>query len=154
MDLSAASSDWIFASTSGDMIKSDSPSENIRIHESRGYFNLDLSGASVGASLNPFAADDVGGKEPVKSSDGYDKEHGGDSGGLGFAVPVHGLIMSLAFLIGFPAGAVLIRLGNLKSLVWVHAGLQLLTYVGVLLGAALGLYVARRGASRVSLMMA
>lgn len=141
MDLTSESTSWIYASTSGEVIKSNSPSEGIRYHEKRGVFSLDLSKASVGASLNPFIA------SAPSISEGSDTNE--SSGGLGFAVPIHGLMMSLAFVIGFPLGSILIRLASMKGLVWIHASLQLLTYIAGFLGAALGVYVANRGADQV-----
>ncbi|KAL9127441.1 MAG: hypothetical protein Q9217_003678 [Psora testacea] len=53
--------------------------------------------------------------------------------------------MCLVFVIGFPLGAFLIRLCSFRGLVWIHAGVQILAYLGALLGLALGIYIGIKG---------
>ena len=51
--------------------------------------------------------------------------------------------MCLAFVIFFPLGAFVIRLGGRsKGVVYVHAGIQMFAYVMALTGLGLGVYVA------------
>ena len=54
----------------------------------------------------------------------------------------HGTIMCLAFVIFFPAGSFMIRLGRFKGVVYVHAGIQLFAYMMAVAGMGLGIYVA------------
>lgn len=54
----------------------------------------------------------------------------------------HGTIMCLAFVICFPAGSVLIRLGHFRGVVYVHAGLQIFAYVMALAGMGMGVWLA------------
>ena len=58
------------------------------------------------------------------------------------ATIAHGTIMSLAFVIFFPAGSFVIRLGKFKGTVYVHAGIQMFAYMMALAGLGLGAYVA------------
>lgn len=53
----------------------------------------------------------------------------------------HGTIMCLAFVIFFPAGSFVIRLGRFKGVVYVHAGIQMFAYIMALAGMGLGIYV-------------
>ena len=48
--------------------------------------------------------------------------------------------MGVAFALLFPSGAILIRVFAFKNLVWVHAGIQLLSYILALTGMSLGIY--------------
>jgi hypothetical protein len=50
----------------------------------------------------------------------------------------HGLVMSIAFVIIMPLGALLIRTLKFKGGVWVHVACQLLGWVLMLAGLALG----------------
>ena len=163
MDLSSPSSDWIYAYNDGDPLKSDDIYQHIDMHTMLGGFKLDLSKALVGSSLNPFTQGDKSSSsmpgQPTEdlddSQDDHSKEDGHEHGhthveGVGLAVWIHGLIMFLAFVIGFPAGAILIRVASMRGLIWIHAGLQVASYVGVLLGLALGVYITRRGGHSVS----
>lgn len=55
---------------------------------------------------------------------------------------VHGSLASIAFLVLFPTGAILIRLASFPNLVWVHAALQVLSYVVFVAAAGLGIHLA------------
>ena len=65
-----------------------------------------------------------------------------DASELGATASVHGIIMGLAFLVAFPAGALLVRSIQSKSMVKVHAAFQLSMYIISLAGLGLGLYLA------------
>lgn len=54
----------------------------------------------------------------------------------------HGTIMCLAFVIFFPTGSLLIRLGHFKGVVYVHAGIQMFAYMMSLAGMGMGVYLA------------
>ncbi len=58
------------------------------------------------------------------------------------ATIAHGTIMCLAFVIFFPLGSFVIRLGHFKGVVYVHAGIQMFAYAMALAGMGLGAYVA------------
>lgn len=146
MNLTGAGQQWIWASRTGDPIKSDLQSASIRQHDDGSFesFGIDLSTMSTGNPTNPFInlananIADVG-----AASSGYD----------GVAIPAHGFIMCGAFIAGFPIGAFLIRLASFRGLVWIHAGIQILSYFGAILGLGLGVYIAKKGAADVSLTL-
>lgn len=142
MNLSGSGQPWIWASKSGDPLKSDSTTASLQQHDDGSYANfaLDLNTLTPANSSNPFL--DTTNSQIVDAghlSAGYD----------GAAIPVHGVIMCLAFIIGFPFGAFLIRLASFRGLVWIHAGVQLLSYLGAIIGLGLGVYIANKGAADV-----
>lgn len=55
----------------------------------------------------------------------------------------HASLMSIAFLIIFPLGAWLVRLVQSKNSVWLHAACQLLGWVMILAGLAVGTRMAQ-----------
>lgn len=152
MDFSSSSTDWFYAFLSGSPMRSDSPKAHINIHNYYNRFSVDFSVAGIAAAVvNPFV--DVDASELPVQENPPTNENGDDAvssgSGLGWAVPLHGIIMSAAFVIAFPVGAVLIRLASFKGHVVVHAGLQTLALVGAIMGAAIGHYVATRGQNQV-----
>lgn len=50
--------------------------------------------------------------------------------------------MCLAFVVFFPAGSLLIRLGRFKGVLYVHAAIQVFAYILALVGMGMGIYVA------------
>ena len=146
MNLSGSGQPWIWASKSGDPIKSDLANAHLQQHDDGSYANfaLDLNTLTPANSSNPFL--DLA-TSPIidagNSSAGYD----------GAAIPIHGVIMCLAFIIGFPFGAFLIRLASFRGLVWIHAGVQLLSYLGAIIGLGLGVYIANKGAADVRMAL-
>ena len=174
MDLTSASSEWIYGYRTGDAIKSESTSAQIGMHSGRLGFSLDLSKALSGASLNPFLDGGGGGgtdsappppankEEAPSGSKGDDQtadnkddqqdtipeETGGHDQGK--VVWVHGTVMVFAFVIGFPLGAVLLRVASMQGVVWIHAGIQLASYIGAVLGLMLGVYISNHVGHKVS----
>ena len=143
MNLSGPGQSWIWASKQGNPIRSDSTSAHIQQHDDGAYadfaLNLDLLSSSSSSS-NPFL--DPKNQQAIDAGDssaGYD----------GAAIPIHGVIMCLAFIIGFPLGAFLIRLASFRGLVWIHAAVQSLSYLGAIIGLGLGVYIAKQGAANV-----
>lgn len=140
MNLSGSGQPWIWASKSGDPVRSDSTSANVQQHDDGAYasFKLDMNMISPDNSSNTFL--DLSSSQIIDAGDssaGYD----------GAAIPIYGVIMCLAFVIGFPIGAFLIRLASFRGLVWIHAGVQLLSYFGAIIGLGLGVYIANKGAA-------
>ncbi|KAL9098157.1 MAG: hypothetical protein Q9163_006128 [Psora crenata] len=133
LDLNSTRSDWLWAFKNGEPLKSADEAVTLQKHDAKGTFSFDLTQVPGGTSLNPFAADD----KVVASKDGGD---GYDSA----AIPLHGTIMSLVFVVSFPLGVFLIRLCSFRGLVWVHAGVQLLALLGALIGLALGIYIGNK----------
>ena len=142
MNLSGPTQPWIWASKSGDPIKTDSKSAQIQQHDNGAYANfaLDLNTILPSSSSNPFL--DLTNSQVIDAGDSRASYNG-------IAVPIHGVIMCLAFVIGFPLGAFLIRLASFRGLVWIHAAVQLLSFLGAILGLGLGVYIANQGAANV-----
>ena len=110
--------------------------------------------AAGGASPNGSGAG--GDQSPGDTSNGSSSQSSdsssGDSSSGGYSdaarqkrdriVIAHGVIMSAAFVLFFPIGAVLIRLFSFPGLVWVHAATQGFAFLVALVGLGLGVYVA------------
>lgn len=116
-----------------------------------GSLNFNLQVAKGGNSLNPFVAsaqstgtaNGTASPTPITGSIGGSVEGPGfDEGMVTRAKIAHGTIMGLAFAIFFPIGGIIIRVLSFRGLIWVHAGLQLLTYALALAGMGLGVYIA------------
>lgn len=145
MNLTGPAQKWIWATKTGDPIKSDSKSSSIQQHDDGAFdsFGLDLNTMSTSNTTNPFLdlatykIIDVG-----AASSTYN----------GVGIPIHGVVMCLAFIVGFPFGAFLIRLASFRGLVLIHATVQLLSYLGAIIGLGLGLYIAKKGAADVRLI--
>jgi len=142
MNLTGEGQRWIWATRTGQPIKSDSQHADLQQHDDGAFasFGIDLNTIKAGNTTNPFL--DL---TNVKAVDG-----GAGAGYDGAAIPVHGFIMCAAFIGGYPLGAFLIRLASFRGLIWIHAGVQILTYLGTILGLGLGVYIANKGAGDVS----
>lgn len=53
----------------------------------------------------------------------------------------HGLVMGIAFVVVLPLGAMLVRFLKFKGSVWVHAGCQLVGWVLIIAGLAMGIRI-------------
>ncbi|KAI9872543.1 MAG: hypothetical protein M1830_001493 [Pleopsidium flavum] len=169
MDLKSSSSSWIWAVKDGSSLDTNDQSANLQQHSVQGAFKFDLTKASGGNSLNPFqdataTSTAAGGAAPTSavsgansgpnaSSDGSSSSgsssEGDDSGSSGGSkamehrmVIAHGVLMSLAFLIFFPLGALTIRLLSFAGTVWVHAGAQVFAYSMALAAFGIGIWIA------------
>ena len=142
---------------SGSPVMDDSPSADIKQHSNQDSFKFDLTKAKGGSSLNPFATSAATAPATTTSASGSSSSSGGDgdSGEGGEQSPAmmakkkkahrvliaHGVIMSLAWVVVFPLGAIVIRLFSFSNLVWVHAGIQGLGYMMAIAGLGLGAWV-------------
>ena len=138
MDLKSSSTTWIWAYKSGSPLDSDSKSESLDQHDFMASFQFDLAGATGGNSLNPFAAQ----PKPVLSDKGGSSDIENEIKLANRIRKAHGAIMSLAFVIVYPLGAILIRLFSFSGLIWVHAATQIFAYMMAVTGLGLGVYIA------------
>ena len=157
------SNGWIAAWRAGDSLDSTDPSATIQVHDDNGNFNVDFSKATIGTDSNPFVESSSNGNKTDSNSDSNTgsgsysdpDSNSGSSGGSGGAVTetdddgdndtliyAHGIVMSVVFLIGYPIGAVLMpMLGN-----WmIHAGWQVLAFLGMWAGFGIGYVIAHQG---------
>lgn len=140
MDLKSSSTTWIWAYRDGSPLSSDSQSERLDQHDAMASFQFDLAGATGGNSLNPFAAQAGTGAPSFSGGGSSDIEN--EIKLAGRVKKAHGAILSLAFVIVYPLGAILIRLFSFSGLVWVHAATQIFAYMLALTGLGLGVYIA------------
>ena len=160
MDFSDSNSNWIWAAKEGEPLNTDSPDARIREHDAKGRFQLDLTKATGGDAVNPFlgaAKVPSGGTtpgavtaSPVEGSGGESEESGGSAMKRHRMIIAHGVLMSLAFVIFYPLGAILIRALSFKGLVWVHAGVQVFAYTLALAGMGIGVWFTQNSDASVS----
>lgn len=160
MDLTASSTSWIWA-FKGSSSKSDSQTASLTQHDIMGNLNFNLQVAKGGNSLNPFIASaqatgsgTASGSTPTTTAasgniGGSVEDQGFDEGMVTRAKIAHGTIMGLAFALFFPIGGIIIRVLSFRGLIWVHAGLQMLTYTLALAGMGLGVYIALKPDNQV-----
>ncbi|KAF4983508.1 hypothetical protein FZEAL_1095 [Fusarium zealandicum] len=144
LDLQGSNS-WIAAWKEGDSLDSTSLSESIQIHDEHTGFDVDFAQASMSSDTNPFTStsstDSGSGSGTDSNSDsGVVSESGG--GASDTVLLAHGIIMSIVFIAGYPLGSMLMPLIGK----WLfHAGWQLLVFLGMWAGFALGYVYARDG---------
>lgn len=149
MDFTSSSASWIYAYKAGDPIMSDSVSANIAFHDQYGPFTFNLAEAAGGdGTLDPFThslASANGSNSTTTSSANTGGNFGSASESVSdgmTAVAAHGILGAIAFLFFFPAGSVVIRLLNHRSVLWVHVVIQLLGYITALALMETGVWIA------------
>ena len=140
-------------------------SASISLHDSNSNFNLDLTQGTGGESQNPFIAANAA--SPSGSATGTGTapaatesvsspiaSSGSDSGTTGSVSKSsnntssirksHGIIMSLVFLILFPLAALTLYLPYSQKVRQIHAPLQLIGLVLLIVGLGLGVVLGKR----------
>ncbi|KAF8466431.1 hypothetical protein BDZ91DRAFT_658116, partial [Kalaharituber pfeilii] len=169
IDVTSSTQQFIWAIGDGDNYASNERSASIRQHRSRGGFFLDLPALTNGNGGNPFLSNNGstnGNNQTDNNSgnnnnnngtnDGNNNEDGGRNGGSGGGslasslrkedktLIVHGVLMAVSFLIFFPLGAIIIRfLAQVFPRpvpLYLHAGLQITTFLLTIIGMAFGIY--------------
>lgn len=135
MDFSG-SNHWIGAWKKGQSLDSANVRAFIEEHDGTDEFSVDFSKASISADQNPFTNSS---SKQAGSGSGNSAVSGG--GGEDHSGTIHGIIMSIVFLIGFPIGSVLMPLIG-KWLV--HAGWQIIVFAGMWVGFGIGKIAADR----------
>ena len=163
MDPRDSSSPWIFAWKSGDALDTPDTSASISIHDSNSNFNLDLTQGTGGESQNPFinaasasgSATGTGAAPSVTESVSSPVASSGSDSGSTTSVSKssnntssirrsHGIIMSLVFLILFPLAALTLYLPYKQKVRHIHAPLQLIGLVLLIVGLGLGVVLGKR----------
>lgn len=137
MDFSSPSGAWIWGIKSGEPINSDNPDERISQHDDFGGFSFDFIEAKSGQALNPFV-------DSEREFDGAEGAPFLSSGnGISSAILIaHGVLASAAFVLLFPLGAILVRLLHFRTLVWIHAAVQVFSYLVYAAAAGIGIWLA------------
>lgn len=131
----AQSGQWIHARKNGGPLDTTDVQARISEHDVHDSFSWTYSGAVGGASANPFASSDV-----VVAS-GPSATNGTSSGNNRRNILLaHGVMASLAFLVFFPVGAIVMRLGKFNGVLQVHIALQVLSWLMFITAFVLGLY--------------
>ncbi|KAK3678334.1 hypothetical protein LTR78_001631 [Recurvomyces mirabilis] len=156
MNPTDSASNWIYAYKEGSALATNDAATSIQQHDEHGSLQLDLTQATGGSSQNPFLAAQTSNATNTSGTSGTTTttQSGGGGGGGGgesssssnnsqnIILLVHASLAGIAFVALFPGGAILIRLANLKSVIWIHAAMQALAYIVFVAAAALGIYLA------------
>ena len=144
-DFTGSSGDWIHASLPGDPLDSTQVDAEIDQHQDHGSFTWDYTSAQGGTNVNPFLSRSNNGSVSTPPSTTTSGSGDSDSESTGSAsdmlVEAHGSLAAIAFVVGFPIGTVLLRIPNMS--IWVHAGVQIFSYLCFIAAAGLGIYIAK-----------
>ena len=149
MSFTDSNSNWIWSSAEGSPLNSDSQSADIQQHDEQGTINFDLTQATSAsaADSNPFVTATGSSTAPSGSNVGSSGSST-STGNVNFAQlaqvqTAHASVMSLAFLFFFPLGALIIRVGSFSGAIWIHAGIQILSYSLAIAGMGMGIWMAQ-----------
>lgn len=135
LSTTSTSSTWIAAWKAGSALDSTSLSETISYHDAHSSFALDLTQATITTDTNPFtssAATTTG----SSSSGGVTQAKSKNT----MVIVVHGVGMALCFSIFYPLGAAVMPL---LGKWWLHAGWQMITWLGMWAFFGLGVFGAQ-----------
>ncbi|CAD0016413.1 unnamed protein product, partial [Aureobasidium pullulans] len=145
MDTTSTNQPFILAlGPTGSAISSDSTSESIRQHSMYNSFASDTPALSP--SSGAASSDSGSGSGSSSSSSGTAMS----SGGSNTYNMVHGIFMSIAFVILFPLGVLVLRLGH--SVIG-HGIIQALAYCFVIVGLGTGIYLSQQDPSIIGLVL-
>ncbi|KAF3040196.1 hypothetical protein E8E11_007935 [Didymella keratinophila] len=124
---------------------------------------LALAATTVSAQYGPGGEYGPGGSNDNGGFGGGGNSNGGFSSGQGGPsqsfidsrqrmLIVHGVLASLAFVILFPAGSILIRLGSFRGAWLVHGLFQIFAYLVYTAAFGLGIWLAQQAPSQVGLL--
>ncbi|KAK6441938.1 hypothetical protein LTR95_001826 [Oleoguttula sp. CCFEE 5521] len=132
MDFSSSAANWIYANKFGYPIQSDDLDAGIQQHGNEyGTWSWEFATARGSNDANPFLATNV--LSPIVVNKSYSRST---------VMVAHGVMASLAFLVFFPIGGILVRVANFSGLVWVHAATQMLAWLIYLIAFAMGVWLA------------
>ncbi|KAM0385480.1 hypothetical protein ACHAPY_000016 [Fusarium culmorum] len=133
------SNHWISAWKKGSSLDTSDTSADINEHDGTDDFSVDLSKASVNGNGNPFTNS--------TSAQKSDNAVSGGGGGEDHTGSIHGAIMAVVFLLGFPIGSVLMPfIGKWK----IHASWQMIAFIGMWVGVGVGKAAADHGGDSFS----
>ncbi|CAK4030903.1 Hypothetical predicted protein [Lecanosticta acicola] len=137
MDFTSSNGSWIHAYKKGTPITSDELDADISYHDDYGVFDWNLTAAKGGSEVNPFVTAAATTNTTTTTSTSAAPGRFAIPSNLQEIKKAHGFLASIAFILVFPSGAILIRVGNFPQAMNVHRGLQ---FFGLaLFTAAMGL---------------
>lgn len=108
-----------------------------------------------GGGYGPGGSDNNGGHGGGTNNGGFDSGRGGPSQSFVNSrqkmLITHGVLGSLAFVILFPAGSILIRLGSFRGIWLIHGLFQVFAYLVYTAAVGLGVWLAQQAPSQVGL---
>ncbi|EXU95401.1 DUF2427 domain protein [Metarhizium robertsii] len=136
------SSNWITAWKQGPPLYSSDLSEAIAYHDGYSSFTVDLAQAAIASDENPFLSNNSSVDTHSGLSSAISRLNTVDQTSETAALLwAHGIVMSVVFLIGFPAGSfIMLLVGRWK----IHAGWQVLSFIGLCCGFAIGVMISPR----------
>ena len=170
LDVTDEQSSWIWAFKQGSALDSTSPSADITQHDLFGTAAFNLKQATGGSSSNPFVASSSpsgsSGSSPSGSSGSSQTPNATPTNSVTVPTDVssspssnditssmadmnavrlaHGLVMSIVFLVMTPLAAISLSLPYAKRVPLVHAPLQVLSIILVIIGLALGVHLGQQ----------
>ncbi|KAF8427895.1 hypothetical protein EV426DRAFT_529278, partial [Tirmania nivea] len=155
VDVTSTDADFIYAQGGSDSISSDQPDASIYQHGTRGQFSMDLVAVTKTTSGNPFLSTNTG--NTGGNNTDTDNSTSNDSGEGDSSAPMskpdktllaHGIIMAVSWLFLLPLGATFIRFlaqtFPRPVPLYMHAGIQLLTFILAIVGFSLGIYTSEQ----------
>lgn len=170
VDVTSTKAGFIYALGGGDSVSGD-PDASIYEHGSKGQFTMNLVSVTKTTSGNPFVTTtntdktntgnnggnntDNSGNTNSTADDTNNSTDGGNSGGSSDSVSnsnrallAHGVIMAISWLLLLPFGATFIRFlaqaFPRPVPLYMHAGIQLLTFMLAIAGFSLGIYATQQ----------
>ncbi|RGP81360.1 hypothetical protein FLONG3_504 [Fusarium longipes] len=125
---------WISAWKKGSSLHTKDASADFDEHDGTDSFSVALNKASVDGNSNPF--------KNSSNTENNNSAVSGSGGGEDHTGSIHGVIMAVVFLLGFPIGSVLMPLLG-KWLI--HATWQMVAFAGMWIGFGVGKVAADRG---------
>ncbi|KAF3007668.1 hypothetical protein E8E13_009037 [Curvularia kusanoi] len=137
-NFAAQSGQWIHARKSGQSMDTTDAQARIMMHDVQDGFTWTYPDAVGGASANPFATSNTVVSNSLGNSNG-------SSGGNSNILMAHGVLASLAFLVFFPLGAIIMRIGRFNGVLQAHIATQVLSWLLFVTAFGLGLYYGING---------
>lgn len=125
------SNHWISAWKAGSSLHTTDIDADIEEHDGHNSFSVDFSEAVVNSNSNPFIHMTTA--TPSGASSG--------GGGEGKTSTIHGIIMSVVFLLGYPLGSLLMPIIGKW---FIHATWQMIVFIGMWAGFVAGKLAADR----------
>jgi len=125
------SNHWISAWKAGSSLHTTDIDADIEEHDGHNSFSVDFSEAVVNSNSNPFIHMTTA--TPSGASSG--------GGGEGKTSTIHGIVMSVVFLLGYPLGSLLMPIIGKW---FIHATWQMIVFIGMWAGFVAGKLAADR----------
>jgi hypothetical protein len=142
VNFAAQSGQWIHGRKNGQSLDTTDVNARIAMHDDKDGFTWTYSNAVGGASSNPFTASDA------VVSNGSASTNGGSGGSQTKRrniILAHGVLASLALLVFFPLGSIIMRIGRFNGVLQAHIATQILSWLLFVTAFGLGLWYSVTG---------